>query len=321
MRVGRRLLVTWAVSLAVLAAVASILLRAGNAGRFAELITRADPWWLVVGVGLQALTFVCIGAMWGRALARADHPQPLRGLARLAVAKVVTDQVFPTGGIGGSVLVIRALEGRGVPRGPATAAIVVDLLSRFATYAVLLTLGLGQLAAMNALRPAVVALTGTFSVLMIAMPALLLWLNRQEPGAVPRFFRKVPGLTAAALAVAEAPSRIVRDRRLLAKAMSLRACVFFLQATSLGAMLAAIGQPAPVVTVLVAFLLASVAEMVAVLPGGLGTYEGAAVGILHLFGIPVATALAAVLLLRGISFWLPIPFGLWFARRALPRPG
>ncbi len=321
MRIGRRILVTWGVSLAVLTVVASLLLHVGDAGRFAALITRADPRWLLVGAALQALTFVCIGAMWGRALARADHPQPLPRLTRLAVAKVVTDQVFPTGGIGGSVLVIRALEGRGVPRGPATAAIVVDLLSRFATYAVLLALGLAQLAAMGALRPAVVALTGTFSVIMVVTPALLLWLNRREAGAMPPFFRKIPGLRAAALAVAEAPRRIVRDLRLLAKAMGLRACVFLLQATSLGTMLAAIGQPVPVMTVLVAFLLASVAEMVAVLPGGLGTYEGAAVGILHLFGIPVATALAAVLLLRGISFWLPIPFGLWFARRALPRPG
>jgi uncharacterized membrane protein YbhN (UPF0104 family) len=54
-------------------------------------------------------------------------------------------------------------------------------------------------------------------------------------------------------------------------------------------------------------------------PGGLGTFEAAAVMILKSAGVPLATAFSATLLFRGLNFWLPMLPGMWFARRALRR--
>ena len=53
------------------------------------------------------------------------------------------------------------------------------------------------------------------------------------------------------------------------------------------------------------------------IPLGLGTFETSCVGMLHLLGVPLEAALAATLLLRGFTVWLPMPPGLWLARRAL----
>ena len=58
-----------------------------------------------------------------RRIVVAAGPEPrrpaaaLRTLFRLSVAKLYTDQVIPTGGVSGSVLVMKALTRRGVPPG------------------------------------------------------------------------------------------------------------------------------------------------------------------------------------------------------------
>jgi len=55
---------------------------------------------------------------------------------------------------------------------------------------------------------------------------------------------------------------------------------------------------------------------VPLLKGGLGTFEAASVVTLKLAGVPVAVALAATLLFRGLSFWFPMVPGLVFSRAA-----
>jgi uncharacterized membrane protein YbhN (UPF0104 family) len=41
------------------------------------------------------------------------------------------------------------------------------------------------------------------------------------------------------------------------------------------------------------------------------------VAVLHLTGVSVEAALAATLLLRGFTFWLPMLPGMWLVRREL----
>ncbi len=63
--------------------------------------------------------------------------------------------------------------------------------------------------------------------------------------------------------------------------------------------------------VIFAYTIARILALVSFLPGGLGITEGTLVLILIGFGIPTTTALAGVLIFRFISFWIPIPIGLW----------
>jgi uncharacterized membrane protein YbhN (UPF0104 family) len=65
------------------------------------------------------------------------------------------------------------------------------------------------------------------------------------------------------------------------------------------------------------FMIASVTALMGPIPLGLGVFEAASVAALHLVGIELEAALAATLLLRGFTFWLPMIPGLWLARREL----
>ena len=58
-----------------------------------------------------------------------------------------------------------------------------------------------------------------------------------------------------------------------------------------------------------------------IVPGGLGTFEAASVVTLRMVGVDIAVALAATLLFRGLSFWLPMLPGYWFSLRAIAPQG
>jgi len=58
--------------------------------------------------------------------------------------------------------------------------------------------------------------------------------------------------------------------------------------------------------VFASFMLSTLARTLGVVPGGLGVFEAVSVTTLKLIGVPVAAGLAATLLFRVFTFWLPI---------------
>jgi uncharacterized membrane protein YbhN (UPF0104 family) len=73
--------------------------------------------------------------------------------------------------------------------------------------------------------------------------------------------------------------------------------------------------------VFASFMIASVAATVGPTPLGLGTFESVCVATLTLVGVSLEAAPTATLLLRGLTFRLPMLPGLLIARRELRRDG
>jgi uncharacterized protein (TIRG00374 family) len=71
--------------------------------------------------------------------------------------------------------------------------------------------------------------------------------------------------------------------------------------------------------VLLAYTGGQMLGLVAITPGGLGFVESGLIGMLKLAGVPVGDAVAATLVYRAASYWLPLPAGgiayLLFRRR------
>lgn len=102
---------------------------------------------------------------------------------------------------------------------------------------------------------------------------------------------------------------VARDRRTLAAAVGLSALGWFAQMLSLWLSLYALGVTAPLAAVFVAVPVGAFAG-VTVLPGGLGGVEAVLVVLLvPTVGISAATALAAVLVHRTATYWLPMLLG------------
>ncbi|QXJ20394.1 flippase-like domain-containing protein [Actinomadura graeca] len=76
--------------------------------------------------------------------------------------------------------------------------------------------------------------------------------------------------------------------------------------------------PGDVLALLAAYLVGAAASSAVPSPGGVGSTEAALVAALAALGIAAGPALQAVLLFRAITFWAPVPVGL-FAYRTLRR--
>lgn len=246
---------------------------------------------------------------------------PLRSLAPLGLAKLFVDQVIPTAGVGGSLLVVRGLVRRGAPNKTATAALLVDLLSFYAAHAIAVGVAILILWAHKELHPVVLVLATVFSGVAIAIPISILWLARPGQHKLPTWMRRLPVVSYVLDRIAEAPSEVIRNRRLFWQASALQLAIFLLDAATLDAMLRAIGHPTRPDAVFAAFSMAIVAATVSLIPGGLGAFEGSSVLMLRFLNIPIEAGLAATLLLRAFTLWLPMAPGLFILRRNLTSSG
>lgn len=73
--------------------------------------------------------------------------------------------------------------------------------------------------------------------------------------------------------------------------------------------------------VIIAYALANLAGLVAVLPGGIGVYEGLMTIVLVSAGVPAGLALSVTVMYRVLNMILKLPVGYYFYRKALHELG
>jgi uncharacterized protein (TIRG00374 family) len=283
--------------------------------RFAALLTGAEPVWLVAAVALQAATYLCAGGVWSLVLSHAGIRLPLTRLARLALVKLAVDQLVPTAGISGTVIVSRRLGAAGVAPATVATAVLVSLFAYFGAYLIAVLVALALLWAYHDLNAAVLGLAFAFSLVACGIAVGIWWLGRARDWRLPGWLQRQKGVR---LVLERSPHELrnaLRDWRLIGLCVALDLAIFVLDAGTLLTMLRAVSEPAGPAAAFASFTIASVAGTMGFLPGGLGTFEATEVAVLALFGTGVEAALTATLLLRGFTFWIPMVIGTIVARR------
>ena len=317
-KAGRlRRVLSWLPGVLLLAGLVVVATHFSEGRKFALLLEQARPAWILVAALLQAGTYVGAAAVWQRVLHKGRARCTVRSLIPIAVARLFVDQVIPTAGFGGRLLVMRALGRRRVHTRLAVAAILVDLLTLYVAFAVCVLASLAIVAVLRDLNRLVLSLAGLFPLFALSIPAAVLWLSRGKQRELPRWIRWIPRAGDLLREVANAPRRLVRDKRLLLQDTVLQLLIFILDALTLYAMLRAVGFVAHPAAVFASFVFAQVAATVLLIPSGIGTFEASSVAMLALFRVPVEVALTATLLFRGFTFWLPMAPGFWLSRREL----
>jgi Mg2+-importing ATPase len=310
---------SWIVGAAVLAAVIVAALRSSEERELYRLTREARPAWLLVALLLQASTYLFQGEIWrlvARAAGAAGAGVSRRTVTWLSLGKLFVDQALPSAGISGNVLMVRGLEGRGVPRPAVMAALIVDTASCYATY----VLGLGAALLITVVHHQasrlVLFASIPFALVSLAAAAAVLALSGPRAGAAARkVARFAPARRALELFEAADP-QLARRPSLLIVASAYQAAILLLDAATVWALIAALGARAAPSGVFASFMISTLFRIIGVVPGGLGAFEAASVLTLKLVGVSIPVALAATLLFRGLSFWLPMLPGLWFAHRA-----
>jgi uncharacterized membrane protein YbhN (UPF0104 family) len=308
------------VSLAVFCGlVAALLFSVPGLESAGRRIAHANSAWVVAGAILEMLScggyVVLFGLVFG---------QLSRSLtSRLSLSELAVNSVVSISGLAGIALGAWVLRGKGISvERIAKRSVLIFVLTSAVNVGAVVAIGVpmwlgvlpGSRNPLLTLLPAAVALASIVGTL-----ALAAWARRAAFRRRSEHGRAVVALTAISGGV-EDSVRLIRehDWRLLGAL-----AYWLLDNLALYACLAAFGLTPSFWVVAMAYLVGMLANSVPI-PGGLLAVEGGLVGMLLLFDVrPVSSALAAVLVYRAISLWVPVAIGsLAFLslRRELGRP-
>jgi uncharacterized protein (TIRG00374 family) len=301
----------WLLAVLLVAALIVAIIHWGDVEKFADLLKKARPLWLGAAAVLQLGTYTGLSAQWWLVLSRGRSPRKAVDLFRLTFAKHFADQVVPTAGVSGNVVVVDRLVRLGVPRANAVAALLLQIIAYYGSYA---AGALWLLVVLWWKDRASLLLTGAiliFLVVAAGIPSLTLWLHRRGRKPLPNWVARWSKARDFFELVGKAPARLLRDRGLIIWLILFNGFVFLCDAATMQVCLLALGIHAPLSAGYTAFMMASIAVILGPIPMGLGSFEAVSVAMFRLFGVPFEAALSATLLFRGFTLWLPlIPGGL-----------
>ena len=309
------LISAWLFGAVVLAGLVVFIMHFGAIKVFVAKLRGADPLWLAAALSCQLATYVSAAAVWFRVLKRAGSPLSFLSLLRLAFVELFANQAVPTGGLSGSLMVVRGLMRRGVVSAVAVTALFIAALSYYVAYFLVGLLAFVLLWHSGDLNAAWRALFVAFAIVVTALGMALFWLSRSRDDLIPDAIQQWRPFAQLARLLSQVRVDMLRDPRLIFEAVTLQSAIFLLDAATLWCTGRAVGLSVDVGSTFMSFILASVVATLSPLPLGLGSFEGTCTGLLHLMGGGLEASLAATLILRGLTLWLPMLPGLVMIRR------
>lgn len=284
-----------------------------------RLARDAALWWLVPALAAIGGLYLCRAAVYRIPLTLLGYSFTRRFLWTTALIATSVHQLFPTGGASGYAFLTFALHRKGVSGGQASLIALIDTLSYAIALATLVIASLLYLAATGG--PPAWRLPVTFGpgLVVLALAAYLYALQgdqRRFTGLAGRLADRVAALLGRRWS--GAPVRRFLDEYYAGKAaMRRRPSAFYrmlglqylavgCDATALYLAFLALGRSPRLTVVLMGFVVSMAALAVVGLPGGGGTFEVVMSLFFARHGLPPAAAVAAVILYRVVSFWIPV---------------
>ena len=311
----RPLVAGWLIGLVILGGLTVFVLRFGVFEVFVTALQQADPLWLAAAAICQIGTYAAAAAVWFRILKRAGAPLRFRSLLVLALVELFANQAIPTGGLSGSLMVMQGLVRRKVAAATAMTALLVTTLSYYAAYVLVAVAAFVLLWSSGDLSSAWQGLLAICVAAVAALGIALVVLTRVRGDLIPDTILRWRPIARFAGMLDHLRFDLLHDPRLVAEAIVWQVVIFGLDATTLWCTGRAVGLHVAIGGSFTSFVLASVVATLSPTPLGLGSFEGSCTGLLHLLGGGLEASLAATLLLRGLTLWLPMLPGLWLIRR------
>jgi uncharacterized protein (TIRG00374 family) len=280
-----------------------------------DLLSSVRPSWVAIGIGLEALSLVSYSLLT-RTVFRDDRP-PFGWLIRTDITALGVSHLLPGGTATATALRYRLLREGGIPAESAGVGMAVQgvgsnlILAAIAWLALVASI---PFVGVHSLYAAAASIGGVL--IAISVLAFSLRSHRLAPvrphDAPRRVMRRLPTrirprVERAAQAASSQLRQLLADKSALRAFASWSCGNWGLDAASLWMFLAAYGQHANPVGLLVAYGIANLVAILPISPGGLGILEAVLIPSLVGFGTPRDVAVLAVISWRLFNFWAPIP--------------
>ncbi len=294
------------ISLAVFfALVAGLLIAVPGLRSAGELITDANRAWVAAGIVLELLSCAGYVVLFDLVFGRVGR----RLSSRLSLSELAVNSVVSVSGLAGIALGAWVLRSKGISvERIAKRSVLIFVLTSAVNVVAVIVIGVPMWLGLipGSRNPLLTLLPATAALLtIVAVLTLAAWARRAAARQRLERGRAGVALTALSGGVWDALALIRgHDWRLLGAV-----AYWLFDNMVLWACLASFGHAPPFWEVAMAYLVGMVANSFPV-PGGFVAVEGGLVGMLLLFGVrPASQVLAAVVIYRAISLWIPAGIG------------
>lgn len=293
---------------------------------------------LIFLLPLQALSYFAVARLYKDFFDAQGDRIPMRTMCKIALELNFVNHVFPSGGVSGfSYLSIR-MKQLGVSTSKSTLAQILRFALTFISFIAILLLGMVVLALGKNTSPLIVLISSTIIFSTIAgasvgifiiskakrIKAFIGWLPKFL-NAIGRYFKKdteIISMQRVERVLEDLHSdykALSRDMKLIKWLLVWALVINMAELLTIYTVYIAFGSFINPGALIIAYAVANFAGLIAVLPGGVGVYEGLMTATLASAGVNKGLALSATVVYRifTMSFFLPI--GYYFYHQAIKK--
>lgn len=324
----------------LLLGVAIYLVRSDIAGALKDL-AKINAIALLLIIPLQIQNYSAYAHMYQELLAMLGNKQPFKRLYKIALELNFVNHVFPSGGVSGFSFFTARLKPFGVSTSQSTLTQTLRFLLTFSSFVILLFLGLFMLALGGSASNMTILITCSLAFLTVFCIVIGLYVVSSK--------KRVHTFTQTLTVYVNKVIHILRPKHpetislkrvekvfnethtnyllLKEKFPQMRGPFFYsmlanvTELSTIYAVYIAYGQFVNPGAVIIAYALANFAGLIAVLPGGIGVYEGLMTAVLVSAGVPAGLAISVTVMYRVINMALSLPIGYYFYHKALDKLG
>ncbi len=307
-----------------------------------DTLRRADWRFLAMAFGIQLVWLINLAWSFWSIYRLLGVREDLLHFFGLVAAASFVNIVTPTLGMGGMTVLIADGQRRNHPAGRVTTSAALYILYEYLSVLMILAVGLTVLFRRSQLTTGELIASGTLLLMVVGLASilflgmrserqlatLLAWLgglvNRLMRPFVRRDYLDLSRARTFAADIADGLIEARRARRGLLLPLGFALSSKILMIGILLLVFLAFGEPYNPETLIAGFSIGYLFTIVAVTPAGIGFAEGALVLALNSMRVPLATAAVIALAYRGVTYWLPLVYGMiafrWVDGQAAPQP-
>ncbi len=320
----------WKVTVYLLIVIAGILvfLHFAEIRHLAKLFKEGGPVWIILAVLCQTLTYVFTGLCYRSLLSifGGKNFLSLKDSFKSSVIMVSLAQLIPAYNVSDNGFFIYFLHKRGFDIKKSAQVVILEILLYYLAFFLLFIFGLVYLVFHPQISKLYLRAAYLFSLLILFFGIFVFWFFTHKNGlnhllkkiskfiskAAPHIDWEKAGDILETNGDKESAVFVVKNRRgLLVKPFIFRFLVFLMDALTIYFLFYAFNTPIYFGMAAIVFALSQAVGIFSIGPAGLGFFEGAMIFFFQNLFLSLDVVVAATLLFRALSFWLPMPLGIW----------
>lgn len=304
-------------------------------------LARVHAWALLLIIPIEALNYHAQAKMYRGLFKVVGEKMTYGFLYKLSLELNFVNHIFPSGGVSGISYFSLRLRRDGLKTGKSTIVQLMKLVLIFASFEVLLIIGMLILASVGKANNLIILIGGSLTTLLVVGTGAMAYIVGDR--------RRVQGFFSGATKLINNIIHLVRKHHpetislqrvrpvfdelhdnyslFMSKRHELKGPFWWSMLANVTEILAvyvvyiAFGHWINLGAVIIAYAVANFAGLVSVLPGGVGVYEALMTGVLVIGGVPAAISIPATIMYRIVNTLIQVPPGYYLYHQTLRRSG